>query len=109
MALCTAQLDPQLSQGDVFRPDWDDDRDPAIGSVIVISWGSDIDKSDTVLVADTTADGDTEQGLLASIRGGKVWHALYLPEVGRWINLRTIRPLDKVPFIERLDRRLRSM
>jgi hypothetical protein len=109
MALFTAQLDPQLSQGDLFRPDWDDDRDLVVGSVIVISWGSEIDKSDTILVADTTADGETEQGLLASIRGGKVWHGLYLPEVGRWINLRTIRPLAKVPFIERLDQRSRSM
>jgi hypothetical protein len=72
--------DDQLSQGDVFRPDWDNDRAPALGSVIVISWDSEILKSETVLVADAPADGDTEEGLLANIRGGKVWHAFYLAE-----------------------------
>ncbi|SRR6266851_5586448 len=109
MALFTAQLDVQLSQGDVFRPDWDNDRDPALGSVIVISWGSEIDKSDTVLVADAPADGHTGTGLLAGIQGGKVWHAFYLAEVNRWANLRTIRPVAKHLFDGRLDRRLRSM
>jgi hypothetical protein len=109
MALFTAQLDPQLSQGDVFRPDWDNDRATTIGSVIVISWGSEIDKSDTILAADTPADADTDPGFLANVQGGKVWRALYLQEIRRWIDLRTIRPVDKVPFIERLDRRLRSM
>ncbi len=109
MPLFTAQLDPQLSQGDVFRPDLDNDRAPALGSVIVISWGSEIDKSDTILVADTPPDGETEAGLLAQIRGGHVWRALYLGEIGRWIDLRTIRAVEKGLFLQRLDRRLRSM
>ncbi len=109
MALFTAQLEPQLSQGDVFRSDWDNDRNPAMGSVIVVSWGSEIDNSDTIHVADTPADADTEAGLRTQIQGGNVWRALHLAEIQRWINLRTLRPVDKTLFIERLDRRLRSM
>lgn len=110
MALFATQLDAQLSQGDVFGPDWDNDRAPSMGSVIVVSEGCDIENSpDTVLVAKTLPDGETEPGLLANIRGGRVWRALHIEELGMWVNLRTIQPAPKEHFEGRLDRRLASM
>src|SRR5574341_458304 len=110
MALFTAQLDPQLSQGDLFRPDWDSDRAPALGSVVIISENCDVENSpDTILVADAVADAQTEAGLLAHIRGGKVWRAFHLAQFGRWINLRSTRPVQKQLFDGRLDARLASM
>src|SRR5260370_14041754 len=104
MALFTAQLDDQLSQGDVFRPDWDNDRAATMGSVIVVSWGSEIDKSDTILVANTVADGDTEAGLRGHIQAGRVWHALHLAGLGRSVTFWTIRPAAKLPFAAGLAR-----
>src|SRR2546427_757208 len=111
MTLCTAQLEPQLSQGDVFNPDWDNDRAPtSLGSVIVISWGSEIDKSDTIHVADTIAEADAEAGMLANILGGRVWNAAHFTEIHRWVNLRTIRPVARNLFgDDRLDHRMCSM
>jgi hypothetical protein len=111
MTLFTAPLEAQLSQGDVFSPYWDNDRAPnSLGPVIVISWGSEIDKDETIHVADTTAEADTEPGLLANMQGGRVWHAAYFLEIHRWVNLRTIRPVARNLFADdRLDRRIHSM
>jgi hypothetical protein len=109
MTLFSALLESQLSQGDLFAPDWDNDRFPREESVIVVSEGCDIEHSDTVLVADTLSEAETSGDLIVNIKPGKVFWAFYLDGSDRWANLRTIRPLDKAPLEERLDRRLHSM
>jgi hypothetical protein len=110
MTLFTAQLEARLSQGDLFASDWDNDRTPSEGSVIVLSEGCDIDyTSVTVLVAATFPEADTEGGLMNNIRGGRVFWALHLEGMTRWVSLRTTHPIPKTFLQTRLDRRLCSM
>ncbi len=110
MKLFTAQLEARLSQGDLFASDWDNDRAPSEGSVIVLSEGCDIDYSPvTVLVAATFPEAETEGALMNNIRGGKVFWALHLEGMARWVSLRTTHPIPKTLLQTRLDRRLCSM
>ena len=105
------QLDPELSPGDIFGRDWDNDRAVRLGPVVVFSHGCEVDKCQTVHVASLVSDSDTDPSLLGNIRSGRVWHALYLPGCAEpgWINLRTLRPMERQLLLERLDRRLHSM
>jgi hypothetical protein len=109
MDLFAAQLEQQLSQGDVFPHGWDADPQTPLGPVVVVSENCDIDKTDTVLVADLFRDQDTDASLLGDIRAGRVWRALHFTGQGYWTNLRTIRPIPKSRLQARLDRRLCSM
>lgn len=110
--LFAAEIEEELSQGDVFRSGWDKDREAnACPPVLVLSEECEIDKAPTVLVADVEAEATTEGGLWSNLIGGRVWHALYLPGCAEpgWANLRKTHPVPKEQLIEVMDRRLHSM
>lgn len=109
--LFATTLEPELSPGDVFRRDWDNDRADPLGPIVVFNHGCDIDKCGIVLVARITSDSDTEPGLLGNIKSGRVWHAHYLNGCGEpgWVNLRTVHPVEGKLLLLRLDRRIHSM
>ena len=110
MTLFTAQLDPQLSQGDLFAADWDNDRTPHRGSVIVLSEGCDIEHSpETVLVAVAEDEGASDPTFVSNVKKGKVFWAFALEGMGRWANLRTTYPESKVALQAKLSSRLCSM
>lgn len=109
--LFSASIENELCPGDVFRAGWDVDQAQSLGSIVVLSHGCDIDKSDTVLVSKVVSSQDTPRDLLGNLRAGRVWHGLYLDgssEPG-WANLRTIQPVEKAILLSRLNSRLHSM
>jgi hypothetical protein len=102
-----------LSPGDVFPADWDSDCDDPAGPIIVFSHGCDIDKPacTTLLVATLESDVSTDGWLLEKIKSHQVWHAIHLPGCAfpSWINLRTLRQLEKARLSARIDKRIQSM
>jgi hypothetical protein len=106
-----SSIEPDLSPGDIFPTGWDADRADSIGPICIFSHGCDIDKSETVLVADIVLASETAGGLLGDMKRGRVWHAFYLEgsaEAG-WVNLRTLRQVPKVQLFQNLNRRSHSM
>lgn len=111
-ALWAEELDPELSQGDVFRPTWDIDLPERAGPVIVISHGCDIEKNAFPLVADVVLASGTDVSSLGHLKKHRVWHGLWLvglPEMDAWVNLRTIRPFRRDIMQDRLKYRIASM
>lgn len=109
--LFAADVAQELSQGDVFHPNWDIDRAEPIGPVVVLSHDCEIDKSPTTLVAQIELPANTPDGLLGHIKSGRVWHALWLgaPAIEGWINFRTIRPIETALLLSRTAYRVASM
>lgn len=107
--LVANQLDPELSQGDVFPEGWDADRAAPLGSVIVLSEGCEIENAPTVLVAPLIRDHQTAEGegFLGDVKRGRVWRAFHIAELEQpgWVNLRGCRFIDKELLESRLERR----
>lgn len=104
-------LDPQLSQGDIFPPDWDYDQRQRLGPLLLLSHSCEVDKSTAVLAADIVTDLQTPAGLLGDIRRGRVFHTFYLEgsTFGGWANLRTARPIDCALLRSHVARRTQPM
>jgi hypothetical protein len=77
----------------------------------VLNNDCEIDKCETILVAQVRTTADAGGGLWGHIKSGRVWHALWLeglmPE--QWVNLRTIHQVPRALLLERRDKRLASM
>lgn len=112
MSLFLATTADELSQGDVFAPDWDADLGESIGRVIVLNNDCDIDKigDGAVLVARVVTPDSLDRGRWGHVLAGRVWHLIHLeglqPEAA--INLREIHMVSRVQLLQRLDRRTQS-